>query len=104
MIFQNEHLLDWSNLGLLDDQSIFYVEIHVKTRVENMIHQAFEEGLFVDLSIIIVLHCIISFLFEFGGETYYSKIKLSQFHQQFKRNGKYIALNVKFQSWKTEIV
>ncbi len=69
-----------------------------------MIHQAFEEGLFVDLSIIIVLHCIISFLFEFGGETYYSKIKLSQFHQQFKRNGKYIALNVKFQSWKTEIV
>ncbi len=61
LLFQDEHLLDWSSFGLLDFQHIIFKKNHVKMWVSNMIHQAFEECLFVHLSIIIVLHCIMSF-------------------------------------------
>ncbi len=55
VIFQHENLSEWSSLTLLDYPDIFFYFLLLNIKYY---HQAFEELLFVHLSIIIVWHHI----------------------------------------------
>ncbi len=67
VIFQDEHLVDWINFGLLDYPYIFFQKNHVK--MYQIDASGFCGALFVYLSIIIVLHCVQSKLQSFDNKT-----------------------------------
>ncbi len=60
VICQDKLILDWSNLGLLDYPYIF-LKNHVQMGASSITQQALEEHLFVHLSILIALDCIVCF-------------------------------------------
>ncbi len=62
VICQDKLILDWRNLGLLDYPYIFLLlKNHVQMWVSNITQQALKEHLFVHLSILIKLDCIVCF-------------------------------------------